>query len=116
MYSDRETAFEKSIDSIIACAWGERGSFICSMRGRTMSSAKARLAGDLARPSTLRRRFTDDFHVPACAAILDRLEDLLIPGAAERLPENGFLVSFPVGHPFAVEERFSPSSAIPGVQ
>src|SRR6266513_637630 len=103
---DRETAFEKSIDSIIACAWGERSNFMCSMRGRTMSSAKRVWPVTLARPSTLRRALPMTFMFEPARGFLDRFETLLIPGAAAKVACNGFLDSFPVGISFAVEERF----------
>src|SRR5437016_1811665 len=103
---DRETAFEKSIDSIIACAWGERSNFMCSMRGSTMSSAKRVGPVTLARPSTLRRALPMTFMVQPARGFLDRFENLLIPGAAAKVARDGFLRSFPIGHCFVVEERF----------
>src|SRR6266513_4997240 len=94
------------ICSIRAWACGERSSFMCSMRGRTMSSAKRVWPVTLARPSTRRRGLPMTFMFQPARGFLDRLEDLLIPGAAAKVARNGFLDSFPVGHSFFVEERF----------
>src|SRR6266480_360152 len=79
---------------------------MCSMRGRTRSSAKRVWPVTLARPSTLRRALPMTFMFEPARGFLDRLENLLIPGAAAKVARNGFPDSFPVGHPFVVEERF----------
>src|SRR3981189_1653801 len=89
---DRETAFEKSIDSIIACAWGERSIFICSMRGSTMSSAKRVWPVTFARPSTRRRGLPRTFIAHPPCAFGNRFLNLLVAGAAaeiarDRLPD-----------------------------
>src|SRR6266478_9488568 len=89
-----------------ACAWGERSNFMCSMRGRTMSSAKRVWPVTLARPSTRRRGLPMTFMFQPARGFLDRLENLLVPGAAAKVARNGFLDPFPVGHSFVVEERF----------
>src|SRR5256885_1908727 len=58
-------ARDTSVDSMSACGCGERSSFICSMRGRTRSSAKRVCPVTLARPSTRRRGLPITFIPPA---------------------------------------------------
>src|SRR5689334_1626299 len=85
------TARETSIDSMNACGCGERSSFMCSMRGSTTSSAKRVSPVTLARPSTRRRGLPMTFIGHPPRAFFDRLDDLLVPGAAAQVARDRFL-------------------------
>src|SRR5207245_7545686 len=102
---DRETAFEKSIDSIIACAWGERSNFMCSMRGSTMSSAKRVWPVTLARPSTRRRGLPRTFIAHPARTLFDRFDDLLVTGAPAEIPGDRPIDALARGMRLVREER-----------
>src|SRR5580765_7540886 len=84
-------ARETSIDSLSACGWGERSIFMCSMRGSTTSSAKRVRPVTLARPSTRRRALPMTFIGHPPRAFFDRLDDLLVAGAAAKVAGNRLL-------------------------
>src|SRR5688572_16414544 len=84
-------AFSMSTDSMSACGWGLRRSFMCSMRGSTMSSAKRVCPVTLARPSTRRRGLPRTFIAHSLRGVFDRFEDLLVSGAAAKIPRNRLL-------------------------
>src|SRR5688500_8583550 len=90
-------AFSQSMDSISAWGWGERRSRMCSMRGRTTSSAKRVWPVTLARPSTRRRGLPITFMRHSPGGFLDGFEDLLVAGAAAQVSGDRFLDSFPGG-------------------
>src|SRR5712692_1884391 len=81
-------AFSVLISSIKACGWGERSSFVCSMRGRTMSSANRVWPVTLARPSTRRRGLPRTFKLQPSRSFFDRLEDLLVSGTTTKISGN----------------------------
>src|SRR5688572_9688793 len=76
--------------SISACGCGERSRRMCSMRGRTMSSAKRVCPVTLARPSTLRRGLPMTFMAQPLCGLLDGLVDLLVAGTAAEIPRDRF--------------------------
>src|SRR3954465_1465014 len=84
-------AREPSIDSMSACGCGERSIFMCSIRGSTTSSAKRVSPVTLARPSTRRRGLPMTFIGHPPRALFDRLNDLLVTGAAAKVARNRFL-------------------------
>src|SRR5690242_2246201 len=88
-----------------ACACGERRSFMCSMRGSTRSSAKRVCPVTFARPSTRRRGLPRTFIVHPPSALLDRLDDLLVAGAAAQVPGDGLLDALARGLRLARKER-----------
>src|SRR5688572_13281741 len=77
-----------------ACGWGERSSFMCSMHGSAMSSAKRVCPVTLARPSTRRRGLPRTFMLHPARGFLDRFVDLLVAGAAAQVARNGLPYSF----------------------
>src|SRR4051794_38621935 len=87
-------ARETSTDSMSACGWGERSIFMCSMRGSTTSSAKRVRPVTLARPSTRRRGLPITFISHSPRAFFNRLDDLLVAGAAAKVPRNRLLDAF----------------------
>src|SRR3954467_11060881 len=87
-------ARETSIDSMSACGCGERSIFMCSIRGSTTSSAKRVRPVTLARPSTRRRGLPMTFIDHPPRAFFDCLDDLLVPGAAAKVPRNRLLDAF----------------------
>src|SRR5687767_16015953 len=90
-------AFEVSIALMSACGCGERKSFMCSMRGSTMSSANRVCPVTLARPSTRRRGLPRTFIAHPFGRLFDRLEDLLVAGAAAQISRDRLLDAFPGG-------------------
>src|SRR5688572_21411207 len=98
------SALEKSILSINACGCGLRKSFVCSMRGSTMSSAKRVWPVTLARPSTRRRGLPRTF-MHSLRGFFDRLEDLLVAGAAAEVARDRFLDAFSGRSGFLFEQR-----------
>src|SRR5262245_52259125 len=77
---------------------------MCSMRGRTMSSAKRVWPVTLARPSTRRRGLPRTFiHLPR--GFLDCFKDLLITGAAAEVARDGLFDSFPRRRRLFFEQR-----------
>src|SRR5436190_14511075 len=77
--------------SIRAWGCGERRSFMCSMRGSTMSSAKRVAPVTLARPSTRRRGLPTMFITHPQRTFGDRFLDLLVAGAAAQISRDRFL-------------------------
>src|ERR687895_15338 len=90
--------------SMSACGCGERRSRACSMRGSTMSSAKRVCPATLARPSTRRRGLpmTFMFHPPC--SLFDGFENLLVAGAAAKVPRDRLANPFARGRLLALEE------------
>src|SRR5688572_19875547 len=101
----KEAAFEKSIEMILACGCGLRSSRMCSMRGRTMSSAKRVWPVTLARPSTRRRALPRTFIAHPFCRLLDRLEDLLVAGAAAEISGDRLLDALARWIRLVLEER-----------
>src|SRR5258706_6579700 len=97
-------AFSTSIERIFACACGDRSNLACTMRGRTMSSAKRVWPVTFARPSTRRRGLPMTFIDPP-RRFLDGLVDLLIAGATAQISGNGFLDPLPGRILLVLEER-----------
>src|SRR5688572_10124325 len=93
------------MDSINACGCGLRSIRRCSMRGSTTSSAKRVWPVTLARPSTRRHGLPRTFIAHPGCGLLDRFENLLIPGAAAQVSRDGLLDSFPGRIFFALEQR-----------
>src|SRR5688572_21345222 len=91
------SALAVSMAFMSACGCGERSSFMCSMRGRTMSSAKRVCPVTLARPSTRRRALPSTFIAHPDGSLLDRLEDLLVARAAAQVAGNRLFYPFPRG-------------------
>src|SRR6266705_4944737 len=76
---------------------------MCSMRGSTTSSAKRVWPVTLARPSTRRRGLPRTFiDPPRC--LFDRLENLLVSGAAAQVSRDRLPDSFPRGILLLFEE------------
>src|SRR3979409_498594 len=98
-------AFSVLISFIRACACGERKSFMCSMRGSTMSSAKRVWPVTLARPSTRRRALPRHFIAHPARSLFDRFDDLLVTRAAAEIPRDRFVDALARGIGFVREQR-----------
>src|SRR5213083_706155 len=98
-------AFSTLISSTSACACGERKSFMCSMRGSTMSSAKRVWPVTLARPSTRRRGLPRTFIAHPARTLLDRFDDLLVAGAAAEIPGDRLIDALARGMRLVREQR-----------
>src|SRR5688572_16538694 len=78
---------------------------MCSMRGRTMSSAKRVWPVTLARPSTRRRGLPSTFMLHPARGLFDRLENLLVPRAAAQVARDRLLDPFPGRARFPLQQR-----------
>src|SRR2546430_434151 len=97
-------AFSTLISSTSACACGERKSFMCSMRGSTMSSAKRVWPVTLARPSTRRRGLPRTFIAHPARTLFDRFDDLLVTGATAEIPGDRLVNALARGMRLAREQ------------
>src|SRR5512134_10149 len=99
-------AFSMSIFSINACGCGLRSILMCTMRGRTMSSAKRVCPVTLARPSTRRRGLPRTFIAHPSRRFFYCFEDLLVAGASAQIAGDGFFDPLARRRLFFVEKRF----------
>src|SRR5882762_1806143 len=98
-------AFSTFTSWITACACGERKSFMCSMRGSMMSSAKRVWPVTLARPSTRRRALPRTFIAHPARTLFDRFDDLLVTRAAAEIARDRFVDALARGMGLVREQR-----------
>src|SRR5688572_16901914 len=103
----KDAAFEKSIEIILACGCGLRSSRMCSMRGRTMSSAKRVWPVTLARPSTRRRGLPRTFIAHPLRRFFDGFKNLLVAGTAAQVARDRLLDAVARWIRLVLEERLS---------